>query len=89
MDSVTENTCYVLFDSYLSGAEFANDAVTVSLEGAGDVVLQRQAAAVLPVGEGQLYYGYQMTTDGQTIELIPFLTAMGMDPRDIEIPSRE
>ena len=88
MDSVTENTCYVLFDSYLSGAEFANDAVTVSLEGAGDVVLQRQAAAVLPVGEGQLYYGYQMTTDGQTIELIPFLTAMGMDPKDIYLELR-
>ena len=82
MDTVTANTCYVLFGSYLSGAVFADDAVTVSFEGEGDVVLQRQAAAQ-PIGEGQLYYGYQMTTDGQTIELIPFLTAMGIDPREI------
>ena len=87
MDTVTANTCYVLFGSYLSGAVFADDAVTVSFEGEGDVVLQRQAAAQ-PIGEGQLYYGYQMTTDGQTIELIPFLTAMGIDPREICLEMR-
>lgn len=36
----------------------------------------------------EVYYGYRMTTDGQTIDLIPFLSAMGMDPKAISLTLR-
>lgn len=80
--SVTENTCYVLFGSYLSGMEFADGMVTVSTETDGLVTFVRQTMTQ-PAAEDQLYYGYRMTTDGWTMELIPTLTALGFDPRSI------
>lgn len=87
IEGVTENECYVLFDSYLSGMEFADGTATVKIEGEDPIVFVRQAQAQ-PAGEGQLYYGYRMTTGGQTVDLIPFLTSMGMDPRSIYLELR-
>ena len=86
-EGVTENTCYALFDSYLSGMEFQDDQVAVDMDNGDTVTFVRQAQAQ-PAGEGQLYYGYSMTSDGQTMELISFLTAMGMDPKGIYLELR-
>ena len=36
----------------------------------------------------EVYYGYKMTSEGQSFELIPFLTAMGMDPKAISLTMR-
>jgi hypothetical protein len=68
----------VLFGSYLGGMIFDGDSAVVNMEEEGDVTFVRQALTQ-PAGEGQLYYGYRMTTDGQTTDLVPFLTAMGLD----------
>ena len=38
--------------------------------------------------EEEVYYGYRLTTDGRTIDLVPFLSAMGMDPRAISLTLR-
>ena len=86
-NGVTESTCYLLFGSFLRGAEFADDVITVSFEEEGDVAFVRQAL-IQPAGEAQRYYGYKMVADGQTIELIPILTAMGMDPREVYLELR-
>lgn len=82
LDNLNDGTCYVLFDSYLTGMTVAGEEITLTTETEGDVILHRQQAAQ-PADEGQLYYGYRMTTDGQTTDLVPFLTAMGLDPKDI------
>ena len=36
-----------------------------------------------PVVTEQVYYGYRMTTGGQTIDLVPFMTGLGMDVKSI------
>ena len=43
---------------------------------------------VTEVTEDQVYYGYRMISDGQSFDLVPFLTAMGMDPKDISLVLR-
>ena len=43
---------------------------------------------VVTVAAEEVYYGYKMTSDGQSFELIPFLTAMGVDPRAISLTLR-
>ncbi len=87
LDNLNDGTCYVLFDSYLTGMTVAEEDITLTTETEGDVILHRQQAAQ-PADEGQLYYGYRMTTDGQTTDLVPFLTAMGLDPKDIFLELR-
>ena len=86
-EGVTESTCYVLFDSYLSGMSFEGDTAIVNTENEGAVAFVRQAL-IQPAGNGQLYYGYRMTADGQTVDLIPFLNAIGMDPKSIYLELR-
>lgn len=86
-EGMSESVCYVLFDSYLSSMDFADDAVAVHTEKEGTVTLGRQAQAK-PAGDGQIYYGYQMNLDGQSIDLIPFLTGYGRDPRSIYMELR-
>ena len=86
LDNVSEETCFILFDSFLGGMEFEEEAVTVSTEDGAQIVFQRQAAQ--PAGEGGLYYGYRMTANGQTMDLVPLLKAMGMDPKDIYLELR-
>ena len=51
------------------------------IEGVKDVVLTE-------VTEDQVYYGYRMISDGQSFDLVPFLSAMGMDPKDISLVLR-
>ena len=87
LDNLNDGTCYILFDSYLTGMTVAGEDITLTTETEGDVILHRQQAAQ-PADEGQLYYGYRMTTDGQTTDLVPFLTAMGLDPKDIFLELR-
>ncbi len=85
-DDLNDGCCYVLFDSYLCGMIFGDDAVVVSTENDGKVTFRLQAAQ--PTEGDQLYYGYRMTTDGQTTDLVPFLTALGMDPKTIYLKMR-
>ena len=86
LEDVDNRYCYLLFDSYLCGLTFEGDTVVVNTEYDGDVTFQRQAAPAPATAEGgDIYYGYRMTTEGQTMDLIPFLTAMGMDPKEFFI----
>lgn len=86
-EGVTEGNCYILFDSYLSNLTFEGDAVTMSTDDGEEILLRRQAAPA-PAGEGELYYGIKMSSGDQTIDLIPFMTAMGLDPRGIYMELR-
>ena len=87
LEGVTEAFCYVMLDGYLCGIQFADDQAAMTMEN-GDVVTFVRQAQTQPAGEGQIYYGYTMITDGQTVELIPLLTAMGMDPKGIYLELR-
>ena len=45
-----------------------------------------EAIRELPIGPAvteEVFYGYRMITGGQAIEIVPFMTAMGMDPKGI------
>ena len=82
----TGDSCFILFDSFLTNLTFEGDTVSMGTDAGKQIVLMRlPAPAARPVtaGEDQLYYGYRMTTDGWTMELIPTLTALGFDPRSI------
>ena len=69
-EGVTESTCYVLFDSYLSGMSFEGDTAIVKTENEGAVAFVRQAL-IQPAGNGQLYYGYRRPPMGRPWTLFP------------------
>ncbi len=89
VENVTNDTCFVLFGSYLSGMFFQGEQVTVNTENDGEVVFRRVSAAPqAPALTGELYYGCRMIADGQTIDLVPFLKTLGMDPKSIYLELR-
>ena len=89
VDGLSDEDCFALFGSYLSAMKFGDDSVTVNMENEGEVLFRRASTVIeAPAVTGELYYGYRMSSDGQNIDLIPFLTTMGMDPKSIYLEFR-
>lgn len=69
-------------------AEEASPVNQLPLDKAALEAIPELPPVQVEVTEDLVYYGYRMVTDGQTIDLIPFLSAMGMDPRCISLVLR-
>ncbi len=61
-------------------AEEAEQALTNQLPLDKAVLEELRELAPEEVAADQVYYGYRMTSDGQAIDLIPFLSGLGLDP---------
>lgn len=69
-------------------AEEASQAREIQLpleKGVFDAI--REMPPVAPVTE-KTYYGYRVTSDGQTYDLVPILVLMGMDPKSFSVTLR-
>ena len=93
LEGQADSACFILYGSFMGSLNFEGETVVVQTENEGNIVFRREASAKTepapaPTATGELYYGYKMTSDGQSIELIPFMSGMGMDPRDIFLEMR-
>ncbi len=81
-----DSGCFIFFDSFVSNLTFEGDTAILITDQGEEVTLRRQGGkAAEPTGDGDLYYGYRMSSDGETLDLIPLLQSMGMDPKSISI----
>ena len=69
-------------------AEEGAQALTVRLPLDKEVFDQvRELPPVVPVSE-KVYYGYKITSEGHTYDLVPLLVIMGMDPKSFSLTLR-
>lgn len=73
------------------------DGALTTLRTAGELALDREGRLLVdkeafeairelptgPVVTEQVFYGYRMITNGQVIEIVPFMSAIGVDPKSI------
>ena len=91
-DEATRTEALALLDQVLSTFRTAEEAEQghanmLSLDKAAIEGL-RDVTPVVEVTTDQVYYGYRITTGGQSLDLIPLLTAMGMDPKGVSLVLR-